>query len=174
MFKMNGKYTVYRISDFMAMTTGQRFTVKEVRPNGDIVFQPQGKRKMYLLPMKSQSYTNGPVNEFDGAVFEGWDTPYTCDTDSDRNGEGIRTMRGNACYNFVGPADKIREWIDAKQLNPKFTKANVLAIEGDTEVVVYPDLYRSGHAVIDRVLEEQKKNTAAPSPASDTAGERAA
>jgi len=162
MFKMNGKYTVYRISDFMAMTTGQRITVKEIRDNGEtIVYQPQGKRKLYMLRMHWQNYTNGPVNEFDGAVFEGWDTPYTCDTDSDRNGEGIRTMRGNACYNFVGPADRIREWIDAKQLNPKFTKANVLAIEGDTEVIVYPEHTRSGvHAVIDRILEKQQASVA--------------
>jgi hypothetical protein len=167
MFKMNCKYTVYRISDFMAMTTGQRITVKEIRDNGEtIVYQPQGKRKLYMLRMHWQSYTNGPVNEFDGAVFEGWDTPYTCDTDSDRNGEGIRTMRGNACYNFVGPADKIREWIDAKQLNPKFTKANVLAIEGDTEVVVYPEHTRPGaHAVIDRVMKTQEENTPAAASA---------
>ena len=172
MFKLNLKYTIYRIGEMLAMTSCQRITVKEIRENGDVVFQPKGKRKLYLLQMKWQSYVNGPVNEFDGAVFEGWDTPYTSDTDQDRDGNPIRTMRGNACFNFVGPADRIRAWIEEKQLNPKFRKEHVLAIEPDgTEKVVYPDLYRSGHAVIDRVLEEQN---AALSPASDTAGERAA
>jgi len=83
-------------------------------------------------------------------------------------------MRGNACFNFVGPVEKIRAWIEEKQLNPKFRKEHVLAIEQDgAEKVVYPDLYRSGHAVIDRILETQKES-AAPSPATDTAGERAA
>ena len=167
MFKLNLKYTIYRIGEMLAMTSCQRITVKEIRDNGEtIIYQPQGKRKLFMLRMHWQSYTNGPVNEFDGAVFEGWDTPYTSDTDQDRDGSPIRTMRGNACFNFVGPADKIREWIDAKQLNPKFRKEHVLAIEADgAEQVVYPDLYRSGHAVIDRILEERKDTPAPAVPA---------
>ncbi|HSA34493.1 MAG TPA: hypothetical protein P5077_12275 [bacterium] len=163
MFRLNLKYTIYRIGEALAMTSCQRITVKEIRENGDIIYQPQGKRKLFILRKQWQSYVNGPVNEFDGAVFEGWDTPFTSDTDQDRDGSPIRTMRGNACYNFVGPVEKIREWIETKQLNPKFRKEHVVAIGPDgNETVVYPDLYRSGHAVIDRILETQKKE---PAPA---------
>jgi hypothetical protein len=48
-----------------------------------------------------------------------------------------------------------RAWIEAGQLNPLFDKTKVLAIEGDKETVVYPELVREGdHAVIDRIMSE--------------------
>lgn len=155
MFKLNGKYTVYQIGG-MAFTSCIRFTVKEVRPNGDIVFQPQGKRKLYLLPMQTKAYSSAPLKNFAGAVFEGWETPYTCD--SDRTVTSGLIMKGNACFNFVGPADKIREWIETKQLNPNFEKERTVATDGGhDETVVYPELHQPGsHAVIDRILEKQQ------------------
>lgn len=79
-------------------------------------------------------------------------------------------MRGNACYNFVGTVEAIRNWIDKYQINPDFDeneKTKVVAIGEpvqnkhgeETETVVYPELYDGGHAVIDRLLSKAEAIT---------------
>lgn len=72
----------------------------------------------------------------------------------------VKTMRGNACYNFLASKDEIKNWIDTYQLNPDFEKDRILAIVGDQETVVYPEFYKGNHAVISRILNDQNKGVA--------------
>jgi hypothetical protein len=150
MFKVGQKYTSYSIDSMMAMTHRREFSVKQILPSGTIVIVERGKRKETGLRLKWQGYVNGPWEFYKHGLFIGWDQPIKCDTDQ-RSG----VMRGNACYNLIGTPEAVRAWIDAGQINPLFDKASVLAIEGDKETVVYPELVREGdHAVIDRIMAE--------------------
>lgn len=151
-FKEGQKYTIYKISEFMAITSKAQFTVNGFKENKqdntrfDVIITPLGKRKQYLLPALTKSYQAAPIEEFAAAVFEGVEQPFLADS------EGT-TYSGNACYNFVGEAGEIRKWIDEKQLNPYFEKEKVVAVTKDGERAVYPELYKGGHAVIDRILQ---------------------
>jgi len=153
MFKRNTKYTIVNIDSMMALTHKREIEVVDFQPNKldpaiqDVIFKPRGKRKLYVLPLKTRSYQYAPIVNLDDAVFEGWDLPLHIDTE-------YNMYRGNACYNFVGEPSTVRVTIDAGQLNPHFDKVKVLAHpdnKGDG-VVVYPELYKGGHAVIDRLL----------------------
>ena len=144
MFKLNEKYTLFRIGGF-ATTICDRIKIKEVHEDYAI-FQFASKRKLYTLLLNTKC-----------AVFKDWETKYTCDSDS-KPVNGVHTFNGNACYNFVGSALEIRNWIDNEQLNPKFEKHLVLAVNGDNETVVYPELVTPGeHAIIDRALNSKKE-----------------
>jgi hypothetical protein len=86
-------------------------------------------------------------------VFEGWEVPFKADTD----GGGI--MAGNACYNLVGEAAVIRDWVESKNLNLPFSdadKAKVLAWDETRENVasagtlVFPEI-PTGHAVVNKI-----------------------
>ncbi len=152
-FKEGLFYTTYVINELIAITSKAQFEVKGFRENKadvtrfDVIIQPLGKRKLYLLPAVKRSYQTAPLEEWDGAAFEGEIQPFKVDSEGS-------TFSGNACYNFIGEADAIRKWIDEKQLNPKFKKECVIAITSSGERVVYPELYKGGHAVIDRILQE--------------------
>ena len=157
LFKIGEKYTLYRISG-MATTVKQE--IKVVRYfDGNPVYKEKGKKKELILRLEYREYAGDVVRVFDGAVFADWDQPIRCDTE--RFGFGSCIMRGNACFNFVAPVGMIKEWIDTKQMNPHFRKGFVLSVransEGD-EVLVYPDLYTGGHAVLERLSLEQKKS----------------
>ena len=158
-FKTGEKYTLFKIDSMMAMTHKSEIIIKDIDPEGNPIFSEKGKRKKYRLRLKSKAYASAPEKPLKSAIFAGWDQPFTCDTDSKmgtmrESGILSRTMRGNACYNFIGTQEQIRIWIDKGQINPHFDKTAVLSIEnneGDGDVV-YPDLYKGGHAVIDRQL----------------------
>jgi hypothetical protein len=141
-FETGKKYTIFNIDSYMAMTHKMLITVKATNERG-IVFIPKGKRTAYTIPYSGKKYESDIDLVYSHAIFAGWETPITCDTD------GGNTMRGNACYNFVGTPEAIRSWIDLKQLNPNFAKSSVIAIEGNKETVVYPEIECS-HAVINR------------------------
>lgn len=155
-FKVGGCYTRFHIGSCMAMTHKDEIKVQEIVPEG-VVYTPRGKRKLFILRWETRSYASAPLQPLDCAIFEGWDQPITCDTDDKfRKVPGhCTTMRGNACYNFVAMPLEVAAWIESGQLNPFFDRTHVLAIEGDKETVVFPDEYKGGHAVIDRVLSNQ-------------------
>lgn len=159
-FEVGKQYTIYRING-MAMTSKQEITVTRllvtVDPTaaaGDFVYKERGKRKEYGFRLRTRSYSSAPLVEFEGAVFEGWNQPITCDTD------GANCYRGNACYNFMGLPLQIKTWIDMLQLNPNFNKSYVLAVgstfEAD-EIPVYPELYKGDCAPMTRAIEKMKE-----------------
>ena len=154
-FKTGEKYKVFTIGESLAFTCCNEITVNEHTDRG-IVFTPKGKRKRFIIPFIK---SNG--QPFAGAVFAGWEQPIYCDTDK-QNGksDGMFTsqkMRGNACFNFVGKPEAIKQWIETKQLNPFFEKTKTVAIDGDKEIVVFADEYTGGHAIIDRMLAAQEE-----------------
>ena len=153
-FKVGKEYTIFRISDFMATTCKQEILVVDIRDT-NVIYKNRGKRKLFVLPLEKRDYASAPLKAFDGAVFEGWDQPITCDSELFKQNGG--TMRGNACYNFVGSVEAVKTWVEKNQLNPEFDVTRVVAIVDNKEVVVFPELYRGGHAVIERVLEENRK-----------------
>lgn len=148
-FEAGKKYTVFKISETTAMTIKSEITITRLDAEGP-VYQLRGKRKEFVLRLKYQSDESGPVKMFTGAVFAGWDQPITCDTD------GGTYYRGNACFNFVGSVAEIKKWIENNQLNPLFEVWKTLAVKNtghaDDEELVFPELYRGGHAVLDRIL----------------------
>lgn len=161
-FEIGKKYTIFTISGG-AMTYKKEVVITQyvkAAENGEQdsapmnpVYKLKGKRSEYVLKLRMRSYASAPLEEFEGAVFEGWNQPVTCDTD------GGRVFRGNACYNFVAAPETIREWIDAYQINPNFDKSKVVAVSvenHEAEFVVYPELFRHDHAVISRILEKQQ------------------
>jgi hypothetical protein len=158
LFEVGKRYTLYKISEALAMTNKTEITVTRLLPERAlVVFKARGKKNELGLQIERQDYTNGPMRFYQGAIFEGWDQPIQCDTE-----RRFGVMRGNACYNFIGTPETIRQWIELHQLNPFFEKACVVAIDAtrtdhcgnEAEIVVYPELVRPGyHAVIDRLMQ---------------------
>lgn len=118
------KLTIFFTDSTLAMT---RRTFLEVRS----VMQPtkvpgDGEERIrlgtYRVPRRRrESFLDVPPTWL---LFDGWDVPFKADTD----GPGMSA--GNACYNLVGDASVIREWIETKNLNPRIGdahKAKVLA-----------------------------------------------
>lgn len=158
-FRIGGKYTIFHIDSCMAMTHKSEIIVKDVTAEG-YVFCGRGKRTQYLKKWETRSYASAPLQPMDSAVFEGWDQPITCDSDRTAKQTGTFIMRGNACYNFCAMPEEIAAWIETGQLNPFFERDHVLAIEGDKETVVFPEECHGGHAVIDRILNQQQNPVA--------------
>lgn len=160
-FEVGKKYTLYRMS-FMATTSKTEILVTRYLDNGNPVFKRRGDsgrlgRNEFILEILSRAYESAPLKVFDGAVFEGWDQPIKCDTETN-------SFRGNACYNFMGTVLQVRDWMDKGQLNPAFDKSEVLACGAaeNAEELVYPDLYQEGaHAVLDRIRDRQEREVAA-------------
>ena len=105
------KLTIFTIDSILAMTHRRfieiRAAEKEPRRVGYDnnlrlgTYREQGKRrKEFFLDLPS-----------DALVFDGWEVPFTADTD----GGGM--ISGNACFNLVGDPAVIRDWIETKQLN---------------------------------------------------------
>jgi hypothetical protein len=146
------KLTLIGIDDALAITHRIEIEIRDVQPpqptghqNQKIrlgIFRQRGKRKEFYLALAK-----------DTLVFEGWDIPFTVDTD----GGGL--FSGNACYNLVGDPAVIREWIETRQLNPGVgdeTRAKILVWPEKRENVnaegtlLYPEIPTS-HAVIKRM-----------------------
>lgn len=143
------KYTVVNIDSMLAMTHRVELTItdKACNKNGEplFVYKQKGKRTEYYLQPKN------------GFIFEGWNVPFRVDTD------GGSIMRGNACFNFVGDANVIRDWIDNRNLNPDSDKRIALVVDNtkhsnDGEEFLYSELAeKSTHAVIRKLIERNKK-----------------
>ncbi len=163
-FEVGKEYTVFKLNA-MAMTVKQEIKVVGFDAEGNPIWKEPRGRKEFVLRLATRSYRTAPLKEFDGAIFEGWDQPIKADTDRDRPSE-MRgpvccrsVMRGNACYNFMAEPLEVRAWVETGQLNPKFEKFKVVACGrgNDREEVVYPELYKGGHAVIERLLQNGKE-----------------
>ena len=150
LFEVGKKYTLYRMS-FLASTVMSEIKVTELDPEGNPVYQMRNGRKRLLLKLFTRQYESAPLKPFSGAVFEGWDQPIKCDSET-------TTFRGNACFNFVADPLEVRAWMESGQLNPVFEKYRVLACGRDNneEEMVYPELYEGGHAVLDRILDKKE------------------
>ena len=141
-FEVGKKYSVYFINA-MAMTSASEIIVMDKKENGMPIFKYAGKRKLFSF---------GSMRPCEFLIFEGFDQPIKTDMQTSR------MWRGNACLNFCGDPEAIRGWIDQYQLNSDFNEhEKVLAhldLNGDG-VLVYPEKYHGGHAVIDRILSKK-------------------
>lgn len=136
------RYTVVHIGEALAMTIRHEITITDTEDE-KYVYKEKGKRKEYYI---------NPRNTF---IFAGWGLPLRVDTDD----EVRRIVRGNACFNFVGDAEVVRDYIDTKNLNPGARKEIALIVnpkKDDGEELLYPELAaKSGHAVIQRIVKKQ-------------------
>jgi hypothetical protein len=143
------QYTRYSISDFMACTSVQRFTIRGYdAATQRFIIQPQGKRKQY--------YLNNPQGREARsiALFEGWEQPFKADSETS-------SFSGNALINIVGDAAIVRAWFETKNLYDDFDKSLVVVVDqskpyAQRETAVFPELQQPGaHAVLDRIIAKQ-------------------
>lgn len=142
-FKVGQKITMYNIDSCLAMTHKKEIIITKSIPS-ECNYKMKGKRTEFMFRVKDQ------------AIFEGCNQPILCDTDdtAPSDASGSKIMRGNAYYNFIGDKNVVKDWIEKYQLNQAFEKERVLAIQNGEEVVVYPELYNGGHAVIGNLLQK--------------------
>ena len=142
MINVNDKLTIFAVN-FMGITSRSEIVIAKFLV-GKPVFKQKGKRKEYYLDINEKT-----------AIFKGWDIPIHCDSEGG-------SFRGNACLNFIGSKEEIKNFIDFNNINEILDKSIILAVsqtvgKGAKEVVVYPDQVIPGsHAVIDRVLQSEK------------------
>lgn len=155
-WKEGEQYTIVSISSAFAFTTKSEIKVRQLQSDGDPVFVFKGKRK--LKAFQSNWRTNT-------IVFKGWDIALKTDTD-----QQYGTMRGNACFNFLGKPEFVKEFIDKNNLNEYFTRYDsVLAYpdgfgNSSTEtaaIPVYPEVATT-HAVILGIRKKQGLDKEAP------------
>ena len=146
--KINGKYTIIEISDFLACSIKTEITITQ-KIGERYVFKQRGKRKEYYL----KEFNKGML------FFENWDLWIIPDSDFKVNMGDFTTksFKGNALLNIVGEPEKIKSFIDSFNLNPLLDKGIVIATgeNNDKEIPVYMDLAeqsRNSHAVLDRIL----------------------
>lgn len=148
-FKKDSIFTVISISDWMACTTKRMVKATGLFSNGLPVFKDakKGARKLYTIPSLFNSGT---------MIFAG-EIPFKIDSEVKSTREGFggvfetTTMRGNACYNFVGDPVVIKDYIRTKNLNETFSKLDaVVWIEGENEVPLFPEMETS-HAVVQKI-----------------------
>ena len=147
-WEMGERYSIFGISSFMAHTWKAEVTLLGFTEDASPIFKFRGKRKLQTVENSKKL-----------AVFKGWGL----ELDSDGNAYGVTgtTMRGNACFNFVGSKDFVKGFIERNQLNPNFDKSRVLAVsatESYKEEIVFPETVIPGnHAVIDRLMKKSKE-----------------
>ena len=140
--------TIIGISDFMETTT--RASVKATgitTSDGRQIFteNKKGARKKFTL----RAFGNEKI------VFKG-EVPFKIDSEVERpDGKGftVRKFSGNACFNFVGDPNVIKDYVSYRNLNTAFTKYDaVILVDGDKEIPLYPNVETS-HAVVQRIRE---------------------
>ena len=146
------RVTLLKVDDMMAMTHRYEFTVSEVLPPAKVGYEgrnlrvgmvkQRGKRKEVYLDLRH-----------DDILLDGWDVPFKADT------ECAGVFSGNACYNLVGDAAAIKEWIETKAVFPvsNGAKGKIIVMAGPRTkcddsglVLLYPEV-DARHAVIDRM-----------------------
>lgn len=166
-FEVGKKYTIYKVSENMAINVPNKILVKAINGRGDPEFVLPGKRTRNTFKMVYRRYVSAPIDFWAGAVFEGWDLPFTAEMDQPEKlsstGMMCRKFKGDACYNFVGDPVVIRNYFEWKQLNPVYTEENlgrtvaVDADDNDNETPVFPEKYVPGEcAPMDRKMETWK------------------
>ncbi len=150
--KVGQKLTIFTIDSILAMTHRRLIEIRAVEPEPKRAgfdnslrlgtYRERGKRR-------KEFYLDLP---HDALVFDGWDVPFTADTDSEAG-----MISGNACLNLVGDPAVIREWIESKQLNSEVgdqVKAKILVWPAERSNIrvqpkrLYPEL-ETRHAVIE-------------------------
>lgn len=136
--------TIFGISDFMASTTHGEFKATGMVSNGQAVFteNKKGARKKFTLRN---------LEAPDRLVFIG-SAPFKTDGETELPGSGpfsSRMMRGNACFNLTGDPEVIKDWIQNKNINEKFTQFDsVIWINSEgKEIPLFPEV-ETNHAVV--------------------------
>tara|TARA_Y100000296_G_C5142800_1_gene242058 strand:+ start:311 stop:784 length:474 start_codon:yes stop_codon:yes gene_type:complete len=155
-WEIESKYTVVSVSSMMAMTNKSQIKVKEVLESGEPVFVYKGKRKRKVFVEKNRP---GML------IFKGWDLPLKIDFEAEPEQDGVFSSKiivGNACYNFLGNKEFVREYIEKNNINEEFNQHDhVLAHgervgrDGDTGEPVYPEVPTTSAPVI--TVREAKK-----------------
>lgn len=151
-FEINGEYTIFEIS-CMAWSVSRKIIITG-KQNDRYTFKLKGKRKQFYLNISNTT-----------AVFKGFNIPFYVDSDEENTINGSKKFHGNACLNFVGKKEDIKNWIDENNLNENLNKAVILAVEDvEKEVysVVYPEIAKErlkteNHAVIESILRKQEQ-----------------
>jgi hypothetical protein len=150
------KLTIFTIDSILAMTHRKFIEIRTV--------EKEPKRMGYDNNLRLGTYRERGARpkEFffdlpsDALVFDGWDVPFTADTD----GGGM--ISGNACFNLVGDPAVIRDWIETKQLNSEVgdgVKGTILVWPEDRSNIdvepklLYPEL-ETRNSVIDDLKEK--------------------
>lgn len=149
-FDINGEYTIFEISSFMACSVRRKIIITG-KQNDRYTFKLKGKRKQFYLNITNTT-----------AVFKGFNIPFYVDSDEENTINGTKSFHGNACLNFVGKVEDIKKWIDENNLNENLNKAVILAVENGVYSVVYPDIARErlkteNHAVVESILRKQEQ-----------------
>lgn len=113
--------------------------------------KPRGKRKGYILRDADD----------DTLIFEGWDLPVKVDSDL-KYADGSSGWRGNACINLAGDPVMLKDYVENRNLNAKFSqdsKSKILvhSAQGSMEdegVPLYPDMDSSGHAPMQAIRDK--------------------
>lgn len=171
-FQVGQAFTLIAISSAIANTTKEEIIITSLLP--EPVFRPRytgstqgawrvgtfkhkGKRKEYHLDVDPGTL-----------VFAGHGVALI-DGDVRFSADGDRGFAGNACYNFAGTPEEIRELILTRNLNSEFTAFDsVLAIPPGDEARTWYDRKRetcafpeepTGHAVVQRIREKESATT---------------
>ena len=149
-FRMGGLANTCK--DEIELTTGGIMTRHSFLPV--LGYKNRGKRKQFAFREPDHQTL----------IFEGWDLPIGTDGDIKRPSSGAgfscTSFSGNACINVSGDLAVVKDFIENKNLNDKFTDFGAIlhytdgTPSGDDGVQLYPDSYKGGHAVIDRLREK--------------------
>lgn len=150
-FEINKQYTIIGIGKMLAMTWKDEIKVVALRNDNPIdpIFVQKGKRKKKVLG--SDSWRTETL------VFEGWDLALKIDSDQEHI-DGCKTMIGNACFNFMGKVEFVKEFIETKNINDYFNEKDHVLAHGERVTdksgdIVFPEVPTT-HAII---LEKRKK-----------------
>lgn len=122
------RITLLKIDDCMAMSHRYEMEIRQTLDPQAIGYQgrktrlaivrQRGKRKDFYLDLGA-----------DDIVLDGWNVPFRTDTEG-----GV--MAGNACYNLVGEADAIRDYIENRAALPvnDSAKAKIIVSRSDQQV----------------------------------------
>ena len=159
-WKVGNKYTVIGVGEMLAMTFKSEITINGVdSKTGEPFWVERGKRKAKIFAR--------PVGR-DMLVFEGWDLPLKTDQEQDKTAGYM--MCGNACFNFLGDPNFVRDFIDKNNINEYFARHDTILAHGDKVIAtstnesgipVYPEAPTT-HAVVQRLRE--KKGMAGQAP----------
>ncbi len=144
--KEGEKITMFAISPFTALTIRTEARFLGLDEKGRIIFRERNKRKDSILYENLEKII----------IFRGWDLLIKCDTDIK---EGSCVWRGNACFNFLGEKEEVREWIEKKNINKYFEeKGKVLSTDPTTqkESIVFGEI-PTNSVVIKRIKEKEER-----------------
>ena len=157
-FKKDDILTIIGISSFMATTTRTTYRATGEEHEGKPVFKENKPRVRKKFTLRTPDVTQ---MERDQLVFvsSNGKNPFPLPLDSEVTVKSdsyfeTTSYRGNACINIVGDPLEIRALIESGNINKNFSRYDsVLAIEGEKETPVYPEVETS-HAVVQRIREK--------------------